>query len=160
MKSSILAVVLSVILLAISGCNRRTLTEPGEAMEPTIRTGETVGFDGGAYSNHAPERWDVVAFHPLIATDDNMMTWALRVVGLPGEQISFSTDGNVLVGGSAIQPPPRIASIRFVAGRDNAVVTVPQDAYYLVGDNPRHAWDSRWWGCLPRARIIGKVTGK
>jgi signal peptidase I len=44
--------------------------------------------------------------------------------------------------------------------RDYEVVTVPEDAYYLLGDNRSYSPDSRMWRshCLPRHVIEGKVV--
>jgi signal peptidase I len=37
---------------------------------------------------------------------------------------------------------------------------VPADSYYVLGDNVEGAYDSRYWGALPRKNILGKVLGK
>jgi signal peptidase I len=159
MKCRTFIVVLCGIGFTMSGCNRRTFTMPGDAMEPTLRKDERVSFDESAYKNRAPERWDVVTLHPINASDKEM-TWALRVVGLPGEQISFSPEGNIVANGAALPRPSSIASIRFVCGRAAEPVTVPAESYYVLGDNTMNAYDSRYWGPVPRANIIGKVIGK
>ena len=132
---------------------------PGDAMEPTLRKEEKVSFDESAYKNQAPQRWDVVALHPVNASDKEM-TWALRVVGLPGEKISFSSEGDILANDAPLSRPSAIASVRFVAGQQTEPVTVPAESYYVLGDNTMKAYDSRYWGPLPRANIIGKVVGK
>ena len=161
MKLPILAAVTLGVLLAMSGCSRATFVMPGESMEPTIHLNEKVTYDPSAYASRAPQRWDVVVLHPLNATDKNM-TWAVRVVGLPGEKISFSPGGDILVGGAALQRPAQVASIKFGPGRltPGETVTVPDNSYYVLGDNTTHAYDSRYWGPLPRANVIGQVIGK
>jgi signal peptidase I len=159
MRSPIFVVTVCAIGLVVSGCNRRTFTMPGQAMEPTIRKDDKVMFDASAYKNQTPQRWEVVALHPLNTTDKEM-TWALRVVGLPGEKISFSPEGDILVGGTAVPRPAPIASVKFVSGRATEPVAVPPDSYYVLGDSPMKAYDSRSWGALPRANILGKVIGK
>jgi len=159
MKAAMRVGLLCGVLVVLSGCNRQTFTMQGEAMEPTIPKNEKVVFDKSSYKKYPLQRWDVVALHPLNATDKET-TWALRIVGLPGEQISFSGEGDILIDGAAAQRPSAIASIRFVSGRDTKPVTVPPDSYYLLGDNTTKAYDSRSWGALPRANILGKVIGK
>jgi Signal peptidase, peptidase S26 len=47
-------------------------------------------------------RWDVVVFHPVSEQYRDAL-WAMRVVGLPGERVSF-TDGHVVI---EFAPKPR-----------------------------------------------------
>ncbi len=37
-------------------------------------------------------------------------------------------------------------------------ITVPQGAYYILFDNRPEAHDSRLWGAVPQAAIVGTVT--
>ena len=41
-----------------------------------------------------------------------------------------------------------------------AVIRVPQDRYYVMGDNRGASVDSRSYGFVPKDAILGKVTGK
>ncbi len=36
--------------------------------------------------------------------------------------------------------------------------TVPEDCYYMLGDNVNFSSDSRIWGCVPRANIVGRAA--
>ncbi len=37
-----------------------------------------------------------------------------------------------------------------------ATFTVPKDSYFVLGDNTSSSLDSRYWGTVPRANIVGK----
>jgi signal peptidase I len=37
-------------------------------------------------------------------------------------------------------------------------VTVPSGCYFVLGDNSTNSSDSRFWGSVPRASIIGRVS--
>ena len=137
-------------------------------MEPTFRRGDQVTADMKAYALNPPKRWDVVVVHPK-ADDLKDVVWVMRVVALPGETISFS-DGHILIDGTPAVPPPQVAAIHFKdlgskpfsssAGPIIHPYTVPKDCYYVVGDNPLAAYDSRMWGALPRGNILGRVLDK
>jgi signal peptidase I len=36
-------------------------------------------------------------------------------------------------------------------------VEVPEDSYFMMGDNRRASCDSRQWGAVPRDNLIGQV---
>lgn len=40
----------------------------------------------------------------------------------------------------------------------NFQITVPQDSYFMIGDNYYRSMDSRVWGFIKRDQIIGKVV--
>ncbi|MCR4263679.1 MAG: signal peptidase I, partial [Candidatus Roizmanbacteria bacterium] len=40
---------------------------------------------------------------------------------------------------------------------DDQPTTIPDDHYFVMGDNRPHSSDSREWGLVPREKIVGKV---
>lgn len=166
MRVSLVAI--CAVALGLIGCNRRDFTVPGTSMQPTFQKDDKVTADMWAYALRSPKRWDVVVVRPK--TDElKDVVWLIRIVGLPGEKISFS-DGHILIDGAPVTPPPQIASVRFKDlgshPTDSGLIpivhpyTVPKDSYYALGDNAPGAYDSRAWGALPRANILGKVLEK
>ena len=128
-------------------------------MEPTISAGQTLQVDRLAYLFRAPKRWDVVLFRP---PESYKGIWAFRVVGLPGENINFEA-GRILVNGEKIEVPLSLSKLEFstepayVNAKHTYPVLVPDDSYFLLGDNPEIARDSRVIGSITRAQIIGKL---
>jgi signal peptidase I len=133
------------------------------AMAPTI-TREYLVVDINAYRNSKPQRWHAVVMNPKERPDGSTVAEVLRVVGLPGETVAFS-DGNVIINGPAIEPPQRLQNIKFHGNLPYAQsaehpYTIPNGHYYLLGDNPEEAKDSRVLGAYPKADIRGRVPSR
>lgn len=105
-----------------------------------------------------PKRGDIVVFKvPRLAAARCGAggVFVKRIVGLPGETWS-ERDGFVYVDGHRLSEP----YIR-PARRDHLTrpsITIPRDAYFVLGDNRSMSCDSRVWGPLPRASLVGTVV--
>jgi signal peptidase I len=78
-----------------------------------------------------------------------------RVVGLPGDTIAVH-NGHVIRNGKAVAEP--FASSCYTPECNLTAITVPRGDYFLMGDNRGNSDDSRYWGPVPRAWIIGKAV--
>jgi signal peptidase I len=123
-------------------------------------------------------RGDVVVFHYPV---DASLHLVKRVIGLPGDHLRLR-DGRVYINGSAIAEPyavfrpsmpdsyrddfPMLASadpgvdsrwwIQMRSLVSQGELTVPPESYFVLGDNRNDSEDSRYWGFVPRAAIVGK----
>ena len=109
------------------------------------------------YRFRAPRRGEIVVFQtppPTRAACAEGGTFVKRLIGLPGETIT-EQDGVILVDGRAlIEPYVRRSE------RDSRSGTWPQISaghYFMLGDNRANSCDSRDWGTVPRANLIGPV---
>jgi signal peptidase I len=82
-------------------------------------------------------------------------TYIKRVVGVPGDSIAIR-GGHVVRNGVAAAEPFAIACSEPVCNLREIVV--PRGSYFLMGDNRGNSNDSRYWGPVPRAWIIGKAV--
>ncbi|AEG02122.1 signal peptidase I [Methylomonas methanica] len=127
-----------------------------------------------------PERGDIVVFRfPKQPTVD----YIKRVIGLPGDRIAYF-DKKLYVNG---QPIPQVSLGRYQGVGQGANMTgaerleedltgvkhsilispgvptvedvfvVPKGQYFVMGDNRDNSNDSRYWGTVPEANLVGKA---
>jgi signal peptidase I len=128
---------------------------PSESMTPTLQVGDRLILEKVSYFFHAPQRGDIIVFKapPELKTQNIHDDFVKRIIGLPGEVVMVK-HGQVYVNGSAIAEPYIQASPTYNYGP----VTVPDDQYFVLGDNRNHSYDSHFWGFVPRQNIIGHAT--
>jgi len=125
----------------------------GASMVPTFENGQYLIVDELTYHISQPQRGDIVVFR---YPKDPSQFFIKRIIGLPGEVVSVSDTGvSVQKTDSAVENLDE-AYVKN-AGNGKETVTVPQDAYFVMGDNRPESSDSRTWGTLPRANMVGRV---
>jgi len=140
--------VLIAILFAIMGLRPGQVS--GLSMEPRIDEDEYVLINALAYRFGAPKRGDIIAFrHERSAPT----VYLKRIIGLPGDRIEI-TGGIVRLDGAPLREP----YVRFRDARSFGQVVVPAGHYYVLGDNRANSDDSRSWGFVPGADLIGRAT--
>jgi signal peptidase I len=161
-----LVAIAAALTAVAAGCGgTKTYRVPSPAMEPTIHCGRPkLGCEGRGddrivvrLNARHPKRGDIVVFKAprLAATRCGGSIFVKRIVGLPGETWS-ERDGFVYINRRKLREP----YIR-PARRDHLTrspITVPRNAYFVLGDNRSLSCDSRVWGPLPRANLIGTVV--
>ncbi len=164
MKSLTTVAIMAVfIMLALTSCTKRKMVQKSSTMEPTIRSGETIDVDFGAFAAKGPSRWEAIVFEAPSGGGQ----WCSRVVGLPGETIDITStgltvDGRKVSGRSGFSMP----SYRPVDHPPSSTPTVtlpfrvPAGSYFVLGDNVGNSLDSRYWGGLDESKIIGRIVGK
>lgn len=121
----------------------------GHSMEPSIHDGDRLVVDRVAYALGEVERFDVVVLrYPLDPTVD----FVKRVVGVPGDRVAIRR-GRVFVNGQ--QAADEAFSIRDL--HTLGEVVVPEQCYFVLGDNRPISSDSREFGLVPADHIKGKV---
>ena len=138
-----------VLALIVAAFFMRTSPVDGLSMEPRVHAGEIVLINTLAYRFGPVRRGDVVAFRHDAPTTE---TYIKRVVGLPGERVEVRA-GVVSVNGRALDEP----YVRFRDARSAPAAVVPPRAYYVLGDNRAESDDSRNWGVLHEADVVGKA---
>ncbi len=144
---------------------------PSSSMEPTLHCAEPGDGCEARFSDRVlanrfiyhfkdPGRGDIIVFDVPEAGVQRCRlsgseTFVKRVVGLPGETIE-GRQGRIFVDGEPLDEP-----YLDELGRDGITPfrrrEIPDDEYFMMGDNRGQSCDSREWGPVPRANIIGEV---
>jgi len=122
----------------------------GPSMLPGLQTDDYVLVNKIAYLFHAPERGDVIVFHYPLDTSEDFIK---RVIGLPGDTVSL--DNKTVQGDGVVLHEPYISEAYNPSGK---TIKVPMDEYFVLGDNRPLSDDSRDWGFVPKADLVGKAV--
>ncbi len=121
----------------------------GSSMQPLLRNEDVILCYA---DNEIIEHNDVIAFY------HNDKVLLKRVVGLPGDVIEIDSAGTLFVNGEE-QHETYAASISLEPCDIEFPVNVPENSYFVLGDQRMTSMDSRTEsvGMIPQERIIGKA---
>lgn len=123
---------------------------PSGSMEPTLMINDRILVAKFLYRFEPVARGDVIVFrYPLNPQRD----FVKRVMGLPGDRAQLK-EGVVYINGQRISEKGYTIKPDF---GNYGPVTVPQGEYFVLGDNRNNSEDSRFFGYVPRANIVGKA---
>lgn len=124
------------------------------SMEPTIMTGNTAFCNRLAYIKDEPERGDKIVF----LFEETGEYYFKRVIGLPGEKISFK-DEHVYIDGVLLQEE-YLSPV--VITECDKTFEVPEGCVFVLGDNRTNSYDSRFWAnpYVPIENIKGRYFGQ
>jgi signal peptidase I len=123
-----------------------------------------------AYDFGSPQRGQIVVFKAPPGANscqpgDAGTTFVKRLIGLPGETVREDGHGFIWIRKAGASTWTRLGEPYVSAQRrvddqqhfDHTWKTVPQGEYFMLGDNRGDSCDSRTWGPVPRANLIGPV---
>lgn len=126
---------------------------PSQSMETTLMIGDRLFGNRLAYLNSDPKRYDIVIFH---YPDDESQLFVKRLIGLPGDTIEVK-NGVVYINGEHDDTDDGFTSTDLYD--DFGPYTVPDNCYFMMGDNRAHSNDSRFWTttCVRRDQIVERA---
>ncbi|MDD3413183.1 MAG: signal peptidase I [Lachnospiraceae bacterium] len=125
-------------------------TVPSSSMETTIMKGDRVIGFRLFYLFNEPERGEIAIFK---FPDNEKMLFIKRIIGMPGETLEVH-DGHVYINGEELEEP----YLDVVTEGDFGPYEIPEDSYFMMGDNRNNSADSRYWEntFLKKEKIVGK----
>lgn len=120
------------------------------SMEPTLHENERVLINRAVYYFKDPEREDIVILLDPIGRQSDFVK---RVIAVPGDKIEIR-GGRTYINGKLLNE----SYLARDGSQDNiGPIKIPQDQYFVMGDNRARSSDSRRFGPIPRKNILGKV---
>ncbi len=120
----------------------------GRSMETTLHNEEVMFTTKYDYLFSGPNRFDVIICHYQGRTEN----FVKRIVGLPGDTLAVK-DGYLYVNGEKCQEEYLSQPIYYTM----AETLVPEDEYFVLGDNRNNSNDSHLIGPLKRSQIVSHV---
>lgn len=126
----------------------------GTSMDPNIKDKQYLIIDEVSYHFETPKRGDVIVFK---APPEPTKYYIKRIIGLPGDTVKILKGKITIV--NAAHPDGFTIDEPYIThtSEDSGVFVVPQNNYFVMGDNRSGSYDSRSWGMLPDANIRGRA---
>ncbi|WP_112180696.1 MULTISPECIES: signal peptidase I [Paraliobacillus] len=123
----------------------------GDSMHPTLENGEQIIYNKAAYLFTEPERGDVVII------DYPLQDYIKRIIGLPNETIEIRDEKLYI--NDVLYQQTFLTDAKSFTTEDFGPVTIPDESYFVMGDNRQLSKDSRnGLGFVKRNEIIGHST--
>ncbi len=154
--------IIEVVLVAVIAVFviRNFLVQPflvsGDSMKPNFSSGDYLLVDEISYRFRDPQRGEVIVFkYP----GDESTYYIKRIIGLPDERLVIENRQIIIF--NEENPNGFIPSESYLSitaqTEGNEEIILGKSEYFVMGDNRNYSFDSRKWGNLQRAEIIGLV---
>ena len=149
---------LAIVVLAFS-LIFRIMGVSGISMENTLNQGvrdENQTQDRVVISNfnYTPKRGDIVAVSKKIGSINLIVK---RVIATSGQVVNIDFNKHIVYVNNKALKEPYIKEPTSDPGLVSFPLKVPKDCVFVMGDNRNESYDSRYFGCVNRHTIIGKV---
>ena len=149
-RDIVITLILALVIFFLLQATVQSFVVVGASMKPNFQDGERLVVNKVSYRLHQPERGDVIVFHP---PGNREADYIKRVIALPSETVKVE-NGVVYIDGLPLDEPYQLNELPNYPLSERKV---PENEYFVLGDNRNNSNDSHNNWTVPRQNIIGKV---
>ncbi len=169
-ETAYIIVISLLIVLPIRAFIAQPYVVSGASMDNTYQDGNYLIIDEISYRFQLPKRGEVIVLKaPASALELQKVSttqtvyYIKRIIGLPGETVEINGDEVKIF--NKENPDGKVLNEPYININKNVPsqfteikekITLKDNEYFVMGDNRHNSSDSRLWGVLPKANIIGK----
>jgi len=144
-----ITILIAVAVFVVLRLTVQSYTVVMSSMEPNFQDGECIMVNKTSYRSSGPQRGEVIIFDPPF---DSPHPFIKRVIGLPGETVEIK-DEKVFIDGVPLEEEYIMAPPNYTMLSQE----VPENEYFVLGDNRNNSNDSHNNWTVPQDNIIGKA---
>ncbi|MBI2849311.1 MAG: signal peptidase I [Chloroflexi bacterium] len=173
-RETIETIILTLLIFLVVRTVVQNFKVEGSSMEPTLHSEQYLLVNKASYFQ--VDLSDLIKLVPVLKMgNDRLLLWSFpspqpgdvvvfrfprdprrdfikRVVGRPGDTVEIR-NSQVIINGKAVNEP----YVREHPNYTLPTMKVPEDNYFVLGDNRNNSSDSHVWGVVPRENIVGKA---
>ncbi|MBI2869551.1 MAG: signal peptidase I [Chloroflexi bacterium] len=149
-REIVITAALAVAIFVLVQGTVQTFVVIGQSMQPNFETGQRLIVNKAVYAFREPVRGEVVVFEP--PNNGRQEDYIKRVIGLPGDTIEIKK-GKVYINDAPVNEPYIASPPDYTVAR----LKIPEDSYFVLGDNRGNSNDSHNGWVVPRQNLVGKV---
>ncbi len=149
LREILIVITVAVAIFIVSRTAVQSFVIVGVSMEPSFEEGQRLLINKAVYRFREPARGEVIVFHP---PNNQRTDYIKRIVALPGDTVEIK-EGVVYINGSNLYEP----YIEDPPGYTLGEKKIPDNNYFVLGDNRNNSNDSHNDWTVKRKDIIGKA---
>ncbi len=149
LREILIVIIVAIAVFIVSRTAIQSFVVIGSSIEPSFEEGQRLLINKAVYHFREPARGDIIVFHP---PNNQRADYIKRIIALPGDTVEIKGEA-VYVNGSKLYEPYIEDPPRYTTGQTE----IPDNNYFVLGDNRNNSNDSHNNWTVKRKDIIGKT---